>query len=109
MKPFRFSLLTCFPFFQLTLCAAAQQSAAPKTAQNTINLTPDTAIVARLVAKSDSTHLQQGDRVEARITHDVKDGHQAVLPKGALVVGQVSHFVAPPPGRTLWSLSLIHI
>jgi hypothetical protein len=98
MKPSRFSLLTCFPFFQLTLCAAAQQSAAPKTAQNTINLTPDTAIIARLVAKSDSTRLQQGDRVEARITHDVKDGHQVVLPKGALVVGQVSHFVAPPPG-----------
>jgi hypothetical protein len=66
--------------------------------QNTINLPPDTTIIARLVAKFDSTRLQQGDRVEARITHDVKEGHQVVLPKGALVVGQVSHFVAPPPG-----------
>ena len=99
MKPFRFFLLTRFLFFfLLTLCAAAQESAAPKIAQNTINLPPDTAIIARLVAKFDSARLQQGDRVEARITHDVKDGHQVVLPKGALVVGQVSHFVAPPPG-----------
>jgi hypothetical protein len=98
MKPFRFFLHTCFLFFfLLTLCAAAQESAAPKTAQN-VNLPPDTAIIARLVAKFDSTRLQQGDRVEARITHDVKDGHQVVLPKGALVVGQVAHFVAPPPG-----------
>ena len=99
MKPSRFSRLTCFLFsFLLTLCAAAQESAAPKIAPNTINLPPDTAIIARLVAKFDSTRLQQGDRVEARITHDVKDGHRVVLPKGALVIGQVSHFVAPPPG-----------
>jgi hypothetical protein len=98
MKPARFFLLACFLFFLLTLCAAAQESAALKTAPNTINLLPDTAIIARLVAKFDSTRLQQGDRVEARITHDVKEGHQVVLPKGALVVGQVSHFIAPPPG-----------
>jgi hypothetical protein len=98
MNPFRFSLLTCFLVFLLPLCAAAQESTAPNPAQNTINLPPDTAVITRLVAKFDSTRLQQGDRVEARITHDVKDGRQIVLPKGALVVGQVSHFVAPPPG-----------
>ena len=98
MKPFRFSLLTCCLFFLLPLCATAQESAEPKTPENTINLPADTAIIARLVAKFDSTRLQQGDRVDARITHDVKDGHQVVLPKGALVVGQVAHFVAPPPG-----------
>jgi hypothetical protein len=99
MKPFRFSLLTCFLFFLLPLCAAAQESAAAKPPANTINLPPDTAVITRLVAKFDSTRLQQGDRVQARISHDVKDGHQVVLPKGALVVGQVYHFVAPPPGQ----------
>ncbi len=99
MKPFRFSLLTCCLLFLLPLCAAAQESAAAKPPANTIKLPSDTAIIARLVAKFDSTRLQQGDRVEARITHDVKDGRQVVLPKGALVVGQVSHFVAPPPGQ----------
>src|SRR5580704_18002181 len=98
MKPFRYFLLTYFLFFLLPLCAAAQENAPAKPPANTINLPPDTAIIARLVAKFDSARLQQGDRVEARITHDVKDGHQVVLPKGALVVGQVSHFVAPPPG-----------
>jgi hypothetical protein len=98
MKPFRFSLLTCFLFFLLQFCTAAQQSGTIKTVGNTINLPPDTAIIARLVANFDSTRLRQDDRVEARITHDVKDGHQVVLPKGALVVGQVSHYVAPPPG-----------
>jgi hypothetical protein len=105
MRPSRFSLLTCFLFFLLPLCAAAQETAAPKTTQNTINLPPDTAVIARLVAKFDSTRLQQGDRVEARISHDVKDGHQIILPKGSLVVGQVSHFVAPPPG-TLYGVAL---
>src|SRR5580693_9820572 len=98
MKSLQFFFLACLLLFQLPLCAAAQESGAPKTTANAINLPADTAIIARLVAKFDSTRLQQGDRVEARITHDVKDGHQVVLPKGALVVGQVSHFVAPPPG-----------
>jgi hypothetical protein len=99
MKSFRFFLFTCLLFLLLPLCAAAQASGAPKTTANAINLPADTAIIARFVAKFDSTRLQQGDRVEARITHDVKDGHQVVLPKGALVVGQVAHFVAPPPGQ----------
>ncbi len=98
MKSLRFFFLACLLLFQLPLRAAAQESGAPKTTANAINLPADTAIVARLVAKFDSTRLQQGDHVEARITHDVKDGHRVVLPKGALVVGQVSHFVAPPPG-----------
>jgi len=98
MKSFRFFFLACLLLFLLPLCAAAQESRAPKATANAINLPADTAIIARLVAKFDSTRLQQGDRVEARITHDVKDGRQVVLPKGALVVGQVSHFVAPPPG-----------
>jgi hypothetical protein len=98
MKPFRFSLLACFLFFLLPLCAAAQENAAPKTAQNTINLAPDTTVITRLTAKFDSTRLEQGERVEARISHDVKDGHQVIIPKGSLVVGQVAHFVAPPPG-----------
>jgi len=99
MKPFRYFLLTYFLFFLLPLCAAAQENAPAQPPANTINLPPDTAVIARLIAKFDSTRLQQGDRVEARITHDVKDGHQLILPKGALVVGQVSHFVAPPPGQ----------
>src|SRR5580700_3823512 len=98
MKSLQFFFLAYLLLFQLPLCAAAQESGAPKTTANAINLPADTAIIARLVAKFDSTRLQQGDRVEARITHDVKDGHRVVLPKGALVVGQVSHFVAPPPG-----------
>jgi hypothetical protein len=98
MKPIRFPLLTRFLFLLLPLCAAAQESAGPKTTGTTINLPADTPVIARLVAKFDSARLQQGDRVEARITHDVKDGHQVVLPKGALVVGQVAHFVTPPPG-----------
>jgi hypothetical protein len=99
MKPFRFSLITCFLLLLLPLCAAGQETAPAKPPANTINLPPDTAIITRLTAKFDSTRLQQGDRIEARITHDVKDGHQVVIPKGSIVVGQVSHFVAPPPGQ----------
>jgi hypothetical protein len=99
MKPFRFALLTCFLVVLLPLCAAAQESAAPKRPANAINLPPDTAVISRLIAKFDSSRLEQGERVEARISHDVKDGHQIILPKGSLVVGQVAHFVAPPPGQ----------
>jgi hypothetical protein len=98
MKPFRCSLLTCLLFSLLPLCAAAQENPVPKPTQNTITLLPDTAVITRLIAKFDSTRLEQGERVEARISHDVKDGHQVIIPKGSLVVGQVAHFVAPPPG-----------
>jgi hypothetical protein len=99
MKPFRFSLITCLLLLLLPLCAAAQETAPAEPPANAINLPPDTAIITRLTAKFDSTRLQQGDRIEARITHDVKDGRQVVIPKSSIVVGLVSHFVAPPPGQ----------
>ncbi len=93
------SIRFCLLFLLLPLCAAAQENAPPKSAQNAINLPADTPIITRLVAKFDSTRVQQGDRVEARISHDVKDGHLLIIPRGSLVVGQVTHFVAPPPGQ----------
>ncbi|MGD0426351.1 MAG: hypothetical protein ABSC10_06505 [Candidatus Acidiferrales bacterium] len=105
MKSFRISLLGGVVCLLLPVWAAAQQGgrAAGATvaarAGNTINLPADTAVISRLVAKFDSGRMQVGDRVEARVSHDVKVGHQVVLPKGAIVVGQVAHFVAPPPGN----------
>jgi hypothetical protein len=93
------SIRFCLLFLLLPLCAAAQESASPKSAQDTVNLPADTPVITRLVAKFDSTRVQQGDRVQARISHDVKDGHLVIIPKGSLVIGQVTHFVAPPPGQ----------
>jgi hypothetical protein len=105
MKPARCTLFICLLGLLLPLWAAAQETASAKPPANTIHLPPDTVVIARLVAKFDSTHLEQGERVEARISHDVKDGHQIVIPKGSLVLGQVVHFVAPPPG-TLYGVAI---
>jgi hypothetical protein len=95
MKLFRFSVLAGFLCLLVPVCAAAQGGVAA-TAGNTINLPADTAVITRLVARFESARLQVGDRVEARVSHDVRVGHQVVLPKGTIVVGQVAHFVAPP-------------
>jgi hypothetical protein len=72
----------------------AQASGSPSTAGNALNLPSDTAILARLVAELDLTGCKEGDRVEAQITQDVKDGHQTVLKKGALVIGRITRVQA---------------
>jgi hypothetical protein len=72
MTSFRFSVLTCLLLLLFTLCAAAQESGTASTTGNPRMLPADTAIVAKLVGKFDSKDLQKGDRVEARITHDVR-------------------------------------
>jgi hypothetical protein len=68
----------------------AQASGSPSTAGNALHLPSDTAIFARLVAELDLTACKEGDRVEAQIAQDVKDGHQTVLKKGALVIGRIT-------------------
>lgn len=77
----------------------AQTAGSGKTAGSALNLTSDTAILAKLVSPFDIRTCKIGDHLEAQITDDVKEGRQTVIKKSSRVIGQISIIqTAPAPG-----------
>jgi len=84
-----------------------QESTAAKAPGNAIALPSDTPIFAKLTSELDTQHCKAGDRVEAQVTRDVKDGSRAVIKKGAVISGKISKAQAEPDGGGLYGVWIV--
>jgi hypothetical protein len=83
----------------VALCLGAYSVSASQspTNGNTIPLTADSAVFAKLTSTLDLTQCKAGDKIGAQITDDVKVGNQVVIKKGSNLIASITA-VEPPKG-----------
>jgi hypothetical protein len=74
---------------------------------NTFELASGTAILGRLDSQLYTEHCSKGDRVEIQITHDVMQGHQTVLKKGARAVGKIVKLQTSPEEGGMYGVGIL--
>lgn len=79
------------------LAACVALASQTPTSQNSITLTTDAVVFAKLTSSLDLTQSKPGDQITAETTSDVKVGTQVVIKKGSTLVGHVAT-VEPPKG-----------
>lgn|GEM_PF-2757204 len=78
----------CFP--AVVMGALMALVSVPATAQSASTLAPSTKIKVQLKTKIDSKKSKVGDKVEAQVKSDIKNGDTVVLPKNSLLEGTVT-------------------
>lgn len=73
--------------FAAPLPASPQGPVAPAT--NGLQAPVETTFLASLISPIAMAQVKAGDRLEALTTQDIKQGHDVLLKKGAMLLGQV--------------------
>jgi hypothetical protein len=79
------------------LATCAVSASQTPTSPSAITLPADSPVFAKLTSTLDLGQLKVGDQLTAQATNDVKVGNQAVIKKGATLIGHVMA-VEPPKG-----------
>ncbi len=85
---------------QAQASASSSTSAPAQLRQNRAELSADTAFEGELRKSLDAKRNKQGDRVEARITQDVKSDGQVFIPKGSKLIGRITQAKARARGES---------
>jgi hypothetical protein len=97
------SALACVP--GVAHAQANGNQTGPGTA--TLELADGTPMLGRLESALYADHSSKGDRVEIQIMHDVTQGHQTVLKKGARVTGRIVKLQNFPEAGGLYGVGIV--
>lgn len=89
------------------LCAQTQTSNSTSSPGNGPNLANGTAIIAKLISGLDTAQCEPGDFVDVQVVHNVKQGSQVVVTRGALVIGKIAKVQASPDSGGLYGVWVI--